>query len=63
MAWTKCYLCGKPMRERRLVDTRDDQLVDVGPDCYAKVRAAGEAGYPATPFAKGVRLYLLEEKV
>lgn len=40
----------------KLVDTRDDQRVHVGIECYRLVKAAGAAGYQ--PPKGGPRLYL-----
>lgn len=57
-----CFACGKPMRHeshQHEVDTRDDQKVLVGPDCFKHVKRAGEAGYQ--PPTGGPRLYLLPE--
>lgn len=44
----RCFACGRALREsgqRYEVDTRDDQVVWVGPDCYRKVMDAGQLGY------------------
>lgn len=42
-----CFACGKPLKAGKsfLVDTRDDQTVYVGPECYKRVVEAGEEGY------------------
>lgn len=53
----KCFACGREGAGRFLVDTRDAQMPYVGPRCYRKVIAAGEAGYQ--PPRGGPRLYLL----
>ena len=55
----RCFACGKTLaRTRKLVDTRDDQLVYVGPDCYRKVKAAvGGYRYPGI----GPRLFLIDQ--
>lgn len=56
----KCFACGKALELIRLrVDTRDDQIVFVGPDCFRKVQSAGESGYQ--PPLGGPRLWMLEE--
>jgi hypothetical protein len=53
-----CFACGKPLTStKRLVDTRDDQRVYVGPDCFAKVVKAAEVGYQ--PPKGGPRLWVL----
>jgi hypothetical protein len=62
----KCFACGKPLpKSKKMADTRDDQIVWVGPDCYRKIVAAGESGYQPTQYlrqgklvpAQGPRLY------
>lgn len=52
-----CFACGRPIYlvNPPRVDTRDDQTVFVGTDCYRKVVEAGEAGYQ--PPRGGPRLY------
>lgn len=53
-----CFACGKKMRHNiHMVDTRDDQRVFVGGDCYRHVIKAGEVGYQ--PPLGGPRLWLL----
>lgn len=53
-----CFACGRKLRGTpRLVDTRDDQLVYVGPDCYKKIMAAEPGGYQ--PARGGPRLYII----
>ena len=54
----RCFACGKELKSPNLVDTRDGQTVYVGPECFAKVREAGESGYQ--PPKGGPKLYLLE---
>jgi hypothetical protein len=56
---TKCFACDKPMRSGQyaVADTRDDQLVWVGPDCLRKIKASGENGYQ--PPMGGPRLWLV----
>ncbi len=54
----RCYICGKKFQsaKRYQVDTRDDQIVYVGPDCYKRVMAAGDEGF--APLPKGyVKFY------
>jgi hypothetical protein len=41
----KCFACDRPLKGKHLVDTRDDQTVFVGPDCFKRVKAAGDAGW------------------
>jgi hypothetical protein len=58
----KCFACDKKFRNlasRRLVDTRDDQLVYVGPDCYKRIAQAGDVGYRHP--TGGPRLFLISE--
>lgn len=58
---TRCFACDKPISRKDTillsheVDTRDDQIVFVGADCFRKVKAAGDAGYQ--PPKGGPRLY------
>lgn len=43
-----CFSCGrkfKPGSVVYVVDTRDGQTVDVGPECFRRVMKAGERGY------------------
>jgi hypothetical protein len=52
----KCFACDKPLgKTQRRVDTRDDQTVFVGCECFRKVQAAGADGYQ--PPKGGPRLY------
>jgi hypothetical protein len=62
----KCFACGKALpKSKKMADTRDDQIVWVGPDCYRNILAAGEAGYQPPRYlqqgkwipAAGPRLY------
>jgi hypothetical protein len=52
---THCPVCGRP---RHQADTRDDQIVSVGPECHKLILAAGEVGYQ--PAGGGPRLYPLK---
>lgn len=60
---TLCYACDRPLKrngdelEAYRVDTRDHQTVFVGPECFRKIKAAGDAGYQ--PPLGGPKLYLL----
>lgn len=53
----RCFACGRLIRRTNphRVDTRDDQTVYVGPECYRLVMNAGDAGYQ--PPLGGPRLY------
>lgn len=58
MADERCFACDRALgRNPYRVDTRDDQTVFVGVECYRLVAAAGEAGYQ--PPRGGPRLWLL----
>lgn len=53
-----CYACGKKLgRNPHRADTRDDQWVFVGSECYKEIKAAGEQGWRYAH--GGPRLYLL----
>lgn len=55
--YTECFACGrKTGKTPQLVDTRDDQLVYVGSECFKLIKAAGEGGYQ--PPKGGPRLWL-----
>jgi hypothetical protein len=43
----KCFACDRVIRRKEpyLADTRDGQIVYVGPECLKKIESAGEAGY------------------
>lgn len=45
---------------KHLVTCADDQTAFVGPECFKKIRAAGDDGYQ--PPLGGPRLYLIEVK-
>jgi hypothetical protein len=53
----RCFACGRLIQrpDPHRADTRDDQIVFVGPECYRMVVAAGEAGYQ--PPLGGPRLF------
>lgn len=56
----KCFACGKPLGKTPvLVDTRDDQLVFVGRECFKLVKAAGDTGYQPK---RGPRLFLVNDR-
>ena len=55
----KCFACDHPLGEtKHLADTRDGQLVYVGPNCLALIKAAGEDGYQ--PPKGGPKLYMVK---
>jgi hypothetical protein len=57
----KCFACDLPLGENpKLADTRDDQLVYVGTNCYALIKAAGEEGYQ--PPKGGPKLYVVKDE-
>ncbi len=52
----ECFACGRKLGKKPgRVDTRDDQSVFVGRECFKLVMAAGEKGYQ--PPKGGPRLY------
>lgn len=52
----KCFACGRKLgKSPQLVDTRDDQLVFVGRECFKLVQQAGNSGYQ--PPLGGPRLF------
>lgn len=54
----RCYACDRKLGKAPvLVDTRDDQTVFVGSECFKQIEAAGEDGWQ--PPKGGPRLYLL----
>lgn len=54
----KCFACDRVLgRNPKQADTRDDQVVLVGSECYSKIKAAGEQGYQ--PPKGGPRLFML----
>lgn len=57
----KCFACDKPLKsEPHWADTRDDQIVPVGPCCFKKIKKAGETGYQ--PPLGGPKLYPKKEE-
>lgn len=57
----KCFACDRKLgRSPELVDTRDDQKVFVGSDCFRLIVDAGEVGYQ--PPKGGPRLYKVGEE-
>jgi hypothetical protein len=58
----RCYACGLMMSEKRplrLVNVaREEQNVEVGPECFKKVQAGGSDGWQ--PPKGGPRLYPVE---
>lgn len=56
----KCFACNKKLgKNPYLVDTRDDQLVNVGTECHKKILKVGDNGYK--PKESYVKLYPLPE--
>lgn len=55
-----CFACNKLIKagNEKLVDTKDAQLVFIGPECYKKVVKAGDKGYQ--PPLGGPRLFLIK---
>lgn len=54
----RCFACGKVIRtggKKHLADTRDGQLVWVGPDCFKHIEDGWNLGYQ--PPRGGPRLY------
>ena len=48
---SRCFACGRAIKDTALTewcDTRGGREAPVGPDCYRKIVAAGEAGYKPT---------------
>ena len=57
----KCFACNKKLSPNPyLVDTKDNQHVFVGSDCFRKIKKSGELGYQ--PPLGGPRLFTLEMK-
>lgn len=57
----RCFACDKPLLTPAiLADTRDAQVVHVGPDCAKKIAKAGDAGYQ--PPKGGPRLYPIRSR-
>jgi len=53
-----CFACGRKILENPYeADTRDDQFVWVGPECFKHIRAAGDAGWQPPRRPHGPRLY------
>ncbi len=58
----KCFACDKPMKGKpHLADTRDNQTVFVGPDCFSRIRAAGDDGYQ--PPLGGPKLFEVNQQL
>lgn len=56
----RCFACGRKIKTTiHLADTRDDQIVYVGKDCWKKIKNAGENGWQ--PDRGGPKLYLIKE--
>lgn len=55
---SRCYACDRKLGANPYVaDTRDDQFVYVGSECFKYIRQSGEMGYQ--PPKGGPRLYLI----
>jgi hypothetical protein len=55
-AKARCFACGRIYTGAlHCADTRDDQTVEVGPECFRKIDRLGDAGYQ--PPKGGPRLY------
>ena len=56
MVGDKCFACDRKIAKGAVnADTRDGQVVIVGPECYRKIRKAGAVGYQ--PPKGGPRLF------
>ena len=59
---TKCFACNRKLGiNPPVADTRDDQRVFVGSDCYLKIKKAGETGYQ--PPLGGPKLWTLPKRL
>ncbi len=57
----KCFACGRRLGSNPYpADTRDDQVVYVGSECYKLIKAAGEAGWK--PPLGGPRLWAINSR-
>lgn len=56
-----CFVCDKDITKAKkyLVDTRDDQTVYVGSECYKRIKEAGENGYNKDNHP--LKCYLIDE--
>jgi hypothetical protein len=60
MSNKRCFACDKKLgKNPALADTRDDQLVFVGTECYKYIKAAGELGYQ--PPKGGPKLWVCKQ--
>lgn len=58
----KCFACDRSMKNNRyLVDTKDNQTVLVGHDCFKKIEQSGRYGYQ--PPLGGPRLYCISQQL
>lgn len=58
----KCFACGKKIKgSGYLIDTRDSQTAVVGPDCFKRIKSAGDVGYQ--PPLGGPRLYEISQQM
>jgi hypothetical protein len=62
MPQLKCFACGRVIRRKTpfRADTRDAQIVFVGPECFKYVMDAGDLGYQ--PPLGGPRLFPIGEQ-
>lgn len=55
----KCFACDRKLgKNPKVADTRDDQWVYVGRECYKHILAAGSVGWQ--PPKGGPRLFILD---
>lgn len=58
---TFCFACDRKLgKNPKMADTRDNQIVYVGINCYKHIEDAGETGYQ--PPLGGPRLYPLPKR-
>lgn len=57
----RCFACNKKLgKNPEAVDTRDDQHVLVGSECYKKIVAAGELGWKHSS-RDSLRLWIIKD--
>jgi len=58
---TKCFACDRKLGQNpHHVDTRDDQWVRVGTECYKEIKKSGEKGWRHPK--GGLRLWTIPDK-
>ena len=58
----KCFACNRVIKRIPIkADTRDEQIVYVGPECHRKIIKAGEMGYQ--PPLGGPKLYPVKKSM